>query len=103
MQNLIEFKTMAGKKFLVEALEEREFTQKKPDDLIKKANLTLDDTLKDILPAVETVAQNLEGISRKPEEIEIEFGLKLTTNVGAIFTKIGGEAHFKISVKWCPV
>lgn len=35
-----------------------------------------------------------------PQEIDVEFGLKLNAGVGALISSAGTEAHFKVSMKW---
>jgi hypothetical protein len=38
--------------------------------------------------------------SMKPNEIELQFGLKLTAEAGWLVSKVGGEAGFEIKLKW---
>jgi NTP-dependent ternary system trypsin peptidase co-occuring protein len=39
-------------------------------------------------------------MAEPPDEIAIEFGVKLSADVGAIIARTGGEANFKISLRW---
>jgi hypothetical protein len=35
-----------------------------------------------------------------PQEIDVEFGIKLNVGVGVLISSAGTEAHFKVSMKW---
>jgi hypothetical protein len=43
--------------------------------------------------------QNM-GQATRPDEFEIQLAIKLSTEVGAILTKMGGEAQMLVSMKW---
>jgi len=63
----------------------------------------VDETLTDVLetrvkPAAEKIVAALRQVS--PKEITVEFGIKITGEAGAIFTKAGVEGHFTIKMKW---
>ncbi len=38
--------------------------------------------------------------AKQPEEIAVEFGVRLSAEAGIILTSTSGEANLKISVKW---
>jgi Trypsin-co-occurring domain 1 len=66
----------------------------------KKAKKSFDDALINIKPAIETVLSTLIGMAKKPEEVEVELGIKLNGDVGAVFAKVGTEANFKVKMVW---
>jgi hypothetical protein len=49
-------------------------------------------------PAIRSLASMLKQLA--PDEHEVEFGLKLTAEAGAIVAKTAGEAHFKVKLHW---
>jgi hypothetical protein len=49
-------------------------------------------------PAIRSLAGMLKQLA--PDEHEVEFGLKLTAEAGAIVAKTAGEAHFKVKLHW---
>jgi hypothetical protein len=55
------------------------------------------DTIKD---AAEQMGQQLAALPSNPSSVEITFGVKLSTQVGAIIAKAGGEANFTIKLGW---
>lgn len=57
------------------------------------------EALAHIRPAAETVLNTFREMNT-PSEIGLEFGLKMNASAGAIFTSVGSEATFKVSLKW---
>ena len=39
-------------------------------------------------------------MARKPDEVEIEFGVKLNAEAGALIARTGTEGHFQVTVRW---
>jgi hypothetical protein len=42
----------------------------------------------------------LRQLANPPDEIDIEFGVKLHADLGAIIARTGGEANFQIALRW---
>jgi Trypsin-co-occurring domain 1 len=61
--------------------------------------VSFDGALKQIKPATRAIMQTLTDLNN-PEEISVEFGIKLNAKAGALFTSLDGEANFKVTVKW---
>lgn len=55
-----------------------------------------------VRPAVETIFQGLNRGLHSPESIELEFGLKLTGKLGAVFASSEAEGHISVKMKWSP-
>lgn len=72
----------------------------KGGDLAIKAKQSFSEALDTVRPVAETVMRKLRGMNA--DEIEVKFGLKLSADAGAIFTSVGGEASFEITLKWEP-
>jgi hypothetical protein len=65
-----------------------------------------------IADATETLQQSLETIRRgaravldglretAPDEIEVEFGIMLTAQAGAVIAKAGSECHLTVTLTW---
>ncbi|MEO0889086.1 MAG: CU044_2847 family protein, partial [Pseudomonadota bacterium] len=51
-------------------------------------------------PAANDLVEALSNLARKPDELEIEFGLKLNGEVGALIAKASTEANFTVKMKW---
>lgn len=69
-------------------------------DTIAKAKETLEEALDKILPATKSVIGKLHSLGNRPDEIEITFGVKLTTAAGAVIAVAGAEANFEVTLRW---
>ena len=52
--------------------------------------------------AVEPVpsAQESVPLPEPPDEVAVEFGVKMSVETGAVITKASGEGNFKINLSW---
>jgi len=66
---------------------------------IEEAEKSFTDAVAHIKPAAEKVLQAFREMN-SPNEIKLEFGIKLSGKVGAIFVSADSEATFKISLTW---
>lgn len=64
----------------------------------------LDEPLEQVLaglgPATRAVLGQLRGLADSPHEIEVEFAVKLSADAKIIIARAGGEANFRIALKW---
>jgi hypothetical protein len=67
-------------------------------DLVQSARQKFEDAIAQLQPAAAVIVEKLKAVN--PGEIEVEFGVKLEAEAGAVITKAGSEAHFKITLKW---
>ncbi len=47
-----------------------------------------------------TIISKLRDLDTPADQVEVKFGLKLTADAGAIFTSVGGEVSYEITLKW---
>jgi hypothetical protein len=98
---LIEIPLDAGGSILVEVDEPTHpLVRGGREDVIERAGDSFETVLDRVRPAYAAVLQRFSDVAEGPEEISLEFGLKLTAEAGAIIAKAGGEANFTISVTW---
>jgi hypothetical protein len=72
--------------------------QDRVDDVVTEATLTLRDALE---PLTQMSRQVLEQLAEsQPDEINVDFGIELTAEAGAVLTKAGVGSHFSVSLKW---
>jgi hypothetical protein len=36
----------------------------------------------------------------RPQELELTFGIKLNSEAGLVFSKVGGEGSFQVTLRW---
>jgi hypothetical protein len=102
MKHLVEFPLEGGGHVVVEVDEpESEGTVRAGrGDAIVKAKETLEDALNNVLPVTRSIVEKLRSIGNKPDEIEISFGVKLSTAAGAVIASASAEANFDVTVRW---
>ena len=67
---------------------------------LAKAVNTLEQAIDKVKPAAEIVLSKFANLAERPTEIEIEFGLKLNAQVGAIIASGSVEANYVVKLKW---
>jgi hypothetical protein len=60
----------------------------------------LESVLAAVGPAAEAVLSQFRGLAEMPHEIEVEFSIKLTADARIVIARAGGEANFRIALKW---
>jgi hypothetical protein len=104
MKHLIEFPLQEGGTILVEVEqfepEEGEVLATRPGEVVATAAQTFEHALEKLKPAANTIVAKLRGLSDPPDEIEVEFGLKLSAEVGAVVASAGAEANYKVTLNW---
>ena len=104
MKRLVEFPLEDGTTVLVES---DEAESKGPvvrgvgaREITEKAEQTFETALSRIKPAAAAVIAKLRDLSDPPEQVGIEFGIKLGAKAGAFITSADAEATFKITLTW---
>jgi len=64
----------------------------------EKTVRSFEEALRRVQPAVGRVLASLRELT--PGAIEVEFGLKLTGEAGAIFAKVASEGHLRVKAIW---
>ena len=70
------------------------------EDKIEQARETFEDALNKVLPATKTVVEKLRGMASRPDEVEITFGVNLSTVAGAFIASASAAANFGVTVRW---
>ena len=104
-KEVAQFELKDGTTFLVEVDEpERRGVERVStgtNRMVLKAQQTLDDALDQVKPVASTVLSKLKtGLTAPADDIEVKFGLKLSTDAGIIFSTVGGEVNFEVTLKW---
>src|SRR5262249_8681316 len=66
--------------------------------VVVKLRESLDESLASVLPAAEAVINAFRTLS--PHTTEVEFGVRLDAEAGAVFAKAGVGAHFTVTLSW---
>ncbi len=71
-----------------------------PAEIIAKAQRSFEQALERVKPIATGLKAKLGSLHDPPDEIEVEFGLNMSIEGGAIVAKGGVGANFKIKLKW---
>ncbi len=104
MKQLVDFSLMDGGSVLVEVDEPQPeggiVPAARSSDIFAKTGRCFDAALEKVRPAAEALMSQLQGMSRTPDKIEVEFGIKLNADAGAFIASTGAEANFKVTLMW---
>jgi Trypsin-co-occurring domain 1 len=53
-----------------------------------------------IMPTMHTVFDRISQGTRAPDSVEVEFGLRLTGTLGAVFASTQAEGHIQVKMTW---
>jgi Trypsin-co-occurring domain 1 len=104
-KQLVEYSLADGTTFLIEVDEPPgdtaiERVALPSGQMALKAQQTFEEALDKIKPVASTIISKLRNLNNPADEVEVKFGLKLTAGAGAIFTSVGGEVSYEITLKW---
>ena len=101
---LVEFQVGNGESILVE-VEDIESdgikpASKKPGEIAIKAGKSISDALSSVGPMIKDIKHRLDEATDPADEVEVKFSVKLSGEVDAVLTKVGGEATYEITLRW---
>jgi hypothetical protein len=110
MKRLVEFPLQEGGTLLVEVDEPEGYAETttrggvvkaaRPGEISDKARDTFEDALDKIRPAAQAIIDKLRELHDAPDEIGVEFGIKLSAEAGAFIASAGVEANYTVTLKW---
>ena len=71
-----------------------------PDDLAEKSAQALDRAMGTIYQMAQRVSALRVTLPNEFTQVELEFGLKLEAEAGALISKVGGEASINVTLTW---
>lgn len=74
----------------------------RPREIAEHAQDAFDQAMHAAQASAEKFIQMVKNLSQKPSKVEIEFGLKLDAEVGAMVAKASTDAHYKVTLSWEP-
>lgn len=65
-----------------------------------KAQQTFEAAMEKVKPTAAAIIAKLRELSDKPEQVAVEFGIKLNAAAGIVLASSGLEANFKVTLTW---
>lgn len=70
------------------------------DDVVRDARRSFEQALGTVRDAASAALGQFQAMARKPDEVEIKFGVKLSAEAGAVIAKTGIDGQFEVKLKW---
>jgi hypothetical protein len=105
MKRLVEFTLDDGSTILVESEEPDSrggpvVRGGGPIDVVEKAQMGFEAAMEKIKPVASAFIAKVRDLSEAPEQVAIEFGIKLGAKAGAFIASADAEATFKVTLTW---
>jgi hypothetical protein len=99
---LVQFTLPDGSDLLVEVDDQEPGIQRasRTDDFIIQAKQSLDGAMDHIRAMATVTLTKLRDLPRQPDNLEVEFGVRLNAEVGAVIAKTQAEGHIKVKLTW---
>jgi hypothetical protein len=72
----------------------------RPGEIAERAGQTFEAALERVKPMAAAVVTRLRELAQGPDEIHIEFGIKLSASAGAVLAAAGMEGNYKVTLVW---
>jgi hypothetical protein len=106
MKRLVEFSTEDGGSILVEIDDDSRagsgatLRGGHASLMIEKARISYEEALDKIKGAAEVIITKMRSLPDSPDEIGVDFGIKLSADIGAILASTSAEAQFTLHLVW---
>lgn len=70
------------------------------EDIIRKSNEAVEKAMATIQEMARHVTTTIDKISDPPTQMEVEFGIKFDSEVGAVVAKAGMECSINVKLTW---
>jgi Trypsin-co-occurring domain 1 len=68
--------------------------------IVERAGISFDQALDKLKPAASRIISKLRDLAEHPDEISVEFGIKLNATAGAVVASAGVEANYVVKLVW---
>ncbi|MDJ1184651.1 CU044_2847 family protein [Roseofilum casamattae] len=70
------------------------------DNAVQQAKQKLGDALSTLKPVANTIIQKVRELNQPADEVEVKFGVKMSTDFGVIIASGNAEVNYEITLKW---
>jgi len=103
MKYLTEFPLIDGTSVVIEVDEPEPdglVQAARPGEVVERATQTLEAALQKIKPMAGAVLATLQSLAQLPDEVQVEFGVRVTARAGAVLVAAGVDGHYRITLTW---
>jgi len=69
------------------------------DGASEKVTQTFEEALQVLRPAIDRIQRTLNDLNN-PDDVELQFGIKIVAGVGVVFSSASTEANFTVKLAW---
>ncbi|XVV07363.1 CU044_2847 family protein [Actinosynnema sp. CA-248983] len=69
-------------------------------NVIRSATASLEEAMRQVRTAASTALASFREMETRPDEVQVEFGVKLNAEAGAVIARTGVEGHLKVKLTW---
>jgi len=73
---------------------------RRPAEVAAEVKQSFEDALDGVKKLGASIITRLRAMEDSPDEIEVEFGLKMTAEAGVVVAAAGVEANYKVTLTW---
>jgi hypothetical protein len=102
MAELLRFELDSGGAVLVEVADDEPGIEQaaRVDELVVKARVSLEDALDQVRAFANATLGKVQDLVQQPEQIEVEFGIRLNAEAGAVIARTQAEGHLQVKLTW---
>lgn len=103
--HIAEFNSESGGKIYIEVRESVGRTTSvsrthDAEEIVATSAKTFEAVLESIHPISNAIFEKIKNLGSKPNEVTVEFGVKVTISGNLVVASASGEGNFKVSLKW---
>jgi NTP-dependent ternary system trypsin peptidase co-occuring protein len=101
MDQLLQFES-AGGAVLVEVADDEPGIERaaRVDEVVVKASASLEGAMEQVRAFANATLGKVQDLAQQPEQIEVEFGIRLNAAAGAVIARTQAEGHLQIKLTW---
>jgi hypothetical protein len=69
-------------------------------EIVQSIGQTFDESIGRVRDAATAALRQFQSMTRRPDEVEIKFGVKLDAEVGALIARTGVQGQFEVKLTW---
>ena len=102
MNELLRWETKDGPIVVEVDADEAGFSSisQKPGEIVHDVKEKFEDALENVRNAAQSALRTFRDEALDPDDVEIEFGIKLNAAAGAVIAKTSAEGHLTVKLKW---
>jgi hypothetical protein len=102
MEQLLRFELDGGGAVFVEVADDEPGIEQaaRADDLVVRARVSLENALDQVRAVANTALARLRDLAEQPQQIQVEFGIRLNAEAGAVIARTQAEGHLQVTLTW---